>query len=77
MLAGEYSVNSEHFTVHFYRLAGRKRPAVAGQGSLFRGGFIALWQPVGVAFLLEREVGLHPLIRPALVVMQAVLFQHA
>ncbi|HBX8452394.1 hypothetical protein C7M87_04920 [Klebsiella pneumoniae] len=28
MLAGEYSVNSEHFTVHSGRCAGKKRPAM-------------------------------------------------
>ncbi|HBY3956188.1 TPA: hypothetical protein MIT52_16390 [Klebsiella quasipneumoniae] len=28
VLAGEYSVNSEHFTVHSARCAGKKRPAM-------------------------------------------------
>ncbi|WP_205419584.1 hypothetical protein, partial [Klebsiella pneumoniae] len=30
-LRGEWLVNSEHFTVHFCRFAGKKRPAIAGQ----------------------------------------------
>ncbi|MNZ92310.1 hypothetical protein D3C78_1113310 [compost metagenome] len=38
--------------------------------------FIALRQPVCVAFAPEGEVGLHPLICPALVVIQTVFFQH-
>ncbi|EAW1962628.1 hypothetical protein AYO19_18515 [Salmonella enterica] len=50
MLSGEWLVNSEHFTVHFCRFAGKKRPAIAGQVRLFRYGVIAFWQPVGVAF---------------------------
>ena len=53
-----------------------KRPASAGQGSLFRCGFVALRQPVGVAFLFQCEVGLRALICPSFVVIQAVLFQH-
>ncbi len=76
MLVGEYSVNSEHFTVHSGRYAGKKRPAVAGPGRLCRGGFIALRQPVGVAFLPEREIGLHALICAAFIVIQTVFFQH-
>ncbi|HBX2583285.1 TPA: hypothetical protein MHT89_26250 [Klebsiella pneumoniae] len=28
MLSGEHSVNSEHFTVHSARCAGKKRPAM-------------------------------------------------
>lgn len=51
MLHGEWLVNSEHFTVHFCRFAGKKRPAIAGQGRLFRYGVITFRQPVGVAFL--------------------------
>lgn len=38
MLHGEWLVNSEHFTVHFYRFSGKKRPAIAGleKFSLYR-----------------------------------------
>ena len=51
LLYSEWLVNSEHFTVHFYRFAGKKRPAIAGQGRLFRYRVITFRQPVGVAFL--------------------------
>ncbi|HAH4759181.1 TPA: hypothetical protein HH187_001699 [Escherichia coli] len=47
----EWLVNSEHFTVHFCRFAGKKRPAIAGQGRLFCYRVITFRQPVGVAFL--------------------------
>lgn len=76
MLSCEYSVNSEHFTVHSARYAGKKRPAAAGPGRLYRGGFVALRQPVGVAFLPEGEIGLHALICAALLIIHTVLFQH-
>ena len=41
VLCGEWLVNSEHFTVHFCRFSGKKRPAIAGQVRLFRYGLIA------------------------------------
>lgn len=76
VLSGEHSVNSEHFTVHSGRCAGKKRPAMPVRDRLCCGGFIALRQPVGVAFLPEREIGLHALICAALLIIQTVLFQH-
>lgn len=75
-LIGEWLVNSEHSTVHFCRFAGKKRPAIAGQGRLFRYGVITFRQPVGVAFFPERQIGLYALIFPALFITQPVLFQH-
>lgn len=69
-------VNSEQYTVHMAGTADKKRPAAAGLNGLCCGGVVALRQPVAVAFLPQREVGLHALIRPTLVIIHTELFQH-
>lgn len=43
---------------------------------LFRCGVVALRQPVAVAFLFQRQVGLYPLLCVPFIIIQAVLLQH-
>ena len=56
--------------------ADTKRPAVAGPDRLCSGGFVALRQPVAVAFLFQRQVSLYPLLCVPLLIIHPVLFQH-
>lgn len=39
-------------------------------------GFLAFRQPVAVAFLFQRQIGLYPLLCVPLLIIQAVFFQH-
>lgn len=43
---------------------------------LCRCGFVTFRQPVAVAFLFQRQVGLYPLLCMPLLITQAVFFQH-
>lgn len=69
-------MKGEQSIVHLAGQSGIKRPAVAGLSGLWRCGFTALRQPVAVAVLPERQVGLCPLLGVPLVIVQPVLFQH-
>lgn len=76
MLSGEQMVKGEQSIVHLAGLSGIKRPAIAGLSGLCRCGFVALRQPVAVAVLPERQVGLRALFGVPLLVVHPVLFQH-
>lgn len=76
VLRDGWTVKGEQSIVHLARLSGIKRPAYVGLGRLCCGGFVALWQPVTVAFILKRQVDLRALLGVPFLIIHPVLFQH-